>query len=568
MPSPDSAGAGQPTDAVPNDVAIELTPSNESMERLLIGNLDEARQQFPADDRRLLEPMQRLADWYAGQRRIADAEPLHEELLRLRTLSYGAEDPRLFTTLKQLAALAIAAGNWARAEAWLTAACVTQSHVEPPPGEVLGTLWNHLAEVCFEQAKYREATAHGERALALLREDAELPFTHPLVLRTLNNLGALHAARGEYHMAERLFRQNLRLSTPSVGKKDPALVRPLSNLAEVLRMQGRFAESEKYTREALNLCTRAFGLCHPLVAQALCNLALLKIEARRLPSAERHYRQALAIHRQIHPHGHPHLARTLRGIAELHLANRNLREADTALREALALDVKLLGPGHPQIAVTLRLLGQMYQSAGQFEHARQMWTRTLKLQQSKRVAADPQIATTLNLLAGLAAAQGDFERAHHWHLQALAIQEQSLGMQHLEVARTLLGLAEVELSRHEAAAAEVALKRALQIRESRLGSEHADVVEIRRRLQRAFGGTQPPTPVNTTETLAIDELHGWHALPDAEPRMAAPDVVAAEVTLLAEAAVSLENSLFQPVASKSKRRQKKQRKKPSSKVAS
>ena len=112
----------------------------------------------------------------------------------------------------------------------------------------LATTLNNLAEVYRTQGRFSEAEPLYRRDLAI--SEKTLGPNHPDVGMSLNNLASLYQAQGRYAEAEPLYRRSLAILENSKGPDHPDVAGVLNNLAELYQAQGRFAEAEPLYRRA------------------------------------------------------------------------------------------------------------------------------------------------------------------------------------------------------------------------------------------------------------------------------------------------------------------------------
>jgi tetratricopeptide (TPR) repeat protein len=80
---------------------------------------------------------------------------------------------------------------------------------------------------------------------------------------TLNNLAALHRARGNYAQAEPLYQRALTICEQVLGPQHPDTAQSLNNLAELYRAQGNYAQAEPLMKCALAIYEQVLGPLHP-----------------------------------------------------------------------------------------------------------------------------------------------------------------------------------------------------------------------------------------------------------------------------------------------------------------
>ena len=137
--------------------------------------------------------------------RYAEAEKLCLAALK-EAEDFGEQDPRLATSLNNLAVLYDAQGNYAQAEPF-----------------------------------YQRAITIYEKALGP---------EHPDVAAAINNLAELYRARGQHAQAEPLYQRELAILEKALGPEHPDVAATLENYALMLRVLDRHDEAEKMEARA------------------------------------------------------------------------------------------------------------------------------------------------------------------------------------------------------------------------------------------------------------------------------------------------------------------------------
>jgi tetratricopeptide (TPR) repeat protein len=112
----------------------------------------------------------------------------------------------------------------------------------------LATSLSNLALLYEAQGRYAEAEPLHQRALAT-RERALGP-EHPYVATSLNNLAELYRVQGRYAEAEPLFKRALAIWEKAPGPEHPHVATSLENYAALLRQTGRNAEADRVDARA------------------------------------------------------------------------------------------------------------------------------------------------------------------------------------------------------------------------------------------------------------------------------------------------------------------------------
>ncbi len=112
----------------------------------------------------------------------------------------------------------------------------------------LATSLNNLAELYRAQGRYAQAGPRYRRALAI-REKALGP-EHPQVATSLNNLAELYRVQGKYAQAEPLYQRALAIWQKALGPEHPQVAMVLENYTVLLHRLNRDAEADKMEARA------------------------------------------------------------------------------------------------------------------------------------------------------------------------------------------------------------------------------------------------------------------------------------------------------------------------------
>ena len=112
----------------------------------------------------------------------------------------------------------------------------------------LATSLNNLALLYRAQGKYAQAEPLYKRSLAI-REKALGP-EHPDLALNLNYLALLYETQGKYAEAEPLYKRSLAIKEKALGPEHPNLAAMLGNYAIFLRKMDRDAEAEELEARA------------------------------------------------------------------------------------------------------------------------------------------------------------------------------------------------------------------------------------------------------------------------------------------------------------------------------
>ncbi|MFL6262201.1 MAG: tetratricopeptide repeat protein [Thermoanaerobaculia bacterium] len=318
-----------------------------------------------------------------------------------------------------------------------------------------------------------------DRALPLLQQSLELRTRlfgpeHPQVAESLEALGTLTAARGDYDGGEALHRQALKMRRKLLGPGDPAVAESMNSLATDLFSKARYDEAEPLFRGALAINRRHFGNDHEEVATNLANLGLLEKQRRHFPEAEALDRQALAILRHVYGPAHPMIATGLNNLAVVQTESGNLTGAEASYRQALAAAHRVYGEEHPEIALELNNLAALLAQKGDNAGAEALLRQSLAIRRKMLGPEHEQVAMGLNNLARAIQDQGRLAEARPLFEESLRISRKALGEEHPRTATTLANLATLRAAQGDYAGAEPLARQALAIRRKALGEKHPD----------------------------------------------------------------------------------------------
>ena len=319
--------------------------------------------------------------------------------------------------------------------------------------ENLGALYGYDGRYADAAAAYREALAalpaeaagglHGARAhegLGLVFQDLgdyaaserELSLSlsvreeiygprHPMVARTLSNLGNVAIYRGQYARALEVYQRALGVLEAVADDNHPDIAMTLGNVAVAQEATGDYAGALATYERALALRIKAFGPEHPEVALTTANKGNVLARLGRYDEAEALITAAIAMRRKVQSSEHPDLVRTLSNLGSARLdraagsSDADARAASTAaiapLTEALEIAIRKLGADHPLVGQALYYRARALLGAGRVPAAKVDAERALEIIRKAFAADSGEVLETTwglvqVLVAAGAAAQG------------------------------------------------------------------------------------------------------------------------------------------------------------------
>ncbi|MEM7354601.1 MAG: serine/threonine-protein kinase [Acidobacteriota bacterium] len=343
---------------------------------------------------------------------------------------------------------------------------------------------NVLGGLSKAQGDYSLAERRHSQALDIYRR--RLGRQSVKVAEVLNDLAMVRRSQGQYQEAEALFREALAIFGANDEGQEDAAVTTLGNLALVLENQQRYDEAEAMMRQALGRSRVINGAPHPVVATQLNNLAFILEQRGDYRAAETFYRQALAMRRDVLEPQHPEIQESLNNLGAALFRRGDFAAAEVPLSEAMEQAQQHLGEAHPDLAPLLNNLALVRKRQQDYAGARELYEKALELRSEHLGEEHPLVATSLDNLAILLFDRGDSNAAEPLYRQALEVRRKVLGVEHVAFAKSLINLASLESRRGRFTAAVRLHRQALDIRRAKFGDEHPRVASSLSRLAEAL----------------------------------------------------------------------------------
>jgi CHAT domain-containing protein/tetratricopeptide (TPR) repeat protein len=357
----------------------------------------------------------------------------------------------------------------------------------------------------YDAGKYQDGIPIEARALAI-RENA-LGATHPLVGDSLENLGNLYSAAGDYAQAESAYQRGLaiRQLQSSSGYQDA--VKLLIKLADLYRNTAAYSKAEAVYRRALAICEKDLGPEHAYTASSLYGIASLLATKGDYDQAEPLYQRALAIRERVLGAEHLDTARALGGLANMYRDRGSYAQAIPLYQRAVAIREKVQGAEHPGTAQVLNALAALFKNTGAYAEAELMHKRALAIREKTFGPEHMETAHSLSGLADLYSITGAYARAESMYRRAISIQEKAPNADRTNLAFSLNNFAEMycDMGRYEQA--EPLLRRAVAIADESLGPEHYYTAAMLGSLAKVYAhtGTYAQAKPLLRRAIAINE---------------------------------------------------------------
>jgi len=296
---------------------------------------------------------------------------------------------------------------------------------------------------------------------------------------TLNGLGDMYQAQGNYEQAEYWFKTCLSKAQNRLGGVHDYIGSSLNNLAALYYHQSRYAEAIPLLTEAIEIKRKSSDNDNYSLADSLVNLAFMYIETRDYPRAEQFCLQALKLGDKYY-----NFDRALNALAKLYYVQERYEEAENLL--AKALKNNKLKNDELGVSQTLNNLACLYREQERYEEAEPIFLEAIRLRKELRGENNPDTASSLNSLANMYDTQNRYDEAEIFYLKALEIRRNLLRHDNPEVAETLHDLAFLYHRQNRHFEAEPLYIKALDVRRTFLGNRHSDVALTMNNLAKLY----------------------------------------------------------------------------------
>jgi tetratricopeptide (TPR) repeat protein len=312
----------------------------------------EIGQKAPGDHSPVLAKMLTdLAFCLYSESRDSEADPFFRKSL---VLNPGHDNSDGAITRSLLAQVLEREGHLSEAWQFANDAAETVDRLEGPSFNLAITR-HILAGVLRDMGNLLEAEKLEGQTLALWRKQGG---SHVDVVYSMDNLGVILLAEGDWKRAEPLLREGLKLRQQHHGAKHPLVGTSLLNWGHVLQAKGELRGAEKCLHQAMDVLRETMGAESWRLKDVLDRFALLRLDRGDFPGGESYARQALEMARRLGGDTNPEVATSLVEVALAREFQGDASGAEPLLRKALEIRRKLFSPQHPAIAAVQTRLGE------------------------------------------------------------------------------------------------------------------------------------------------------------------------------------------------------------------
>ncbi len=344
-------------------------------------------------------------------------------------------------------------------------------------------LYERVSEL-YQAERYDEAIPLAEEALAI--DQAQYGPQHRYTAFSLNKLGRLHQASGNFDKAETLYQQAFSIREEQLGSDHAETIDTLKSLASVYLEAGKYTKSKSLYQRLLVIREAELGENHLEVAQILNTLGLLHRRMGAYDKAELVYQQALSIQEQQLGTDHPDTAITIDNLALLYQMKGNYEQALAFNEKALLIFEQQLGADNFHTLLSLSNLASLYQETGRYDQAKRAYYGVLTAQVEQLGEDHPETAISLDNLASLYNLMGRYEKALSLNQRSLKILEQRLGNNHPNTVIALNNLASLYQKMERYQEAEAIFLQVVASQKAAFGDFNSDTATSLRNLGQVY----------------------------------------------------------------------------------
>ena len=295
------------------------------------------------------------------------------------------------------------------------------------------------------RTQFEQAEQFFNQALTIREETLEP--SDPLIAECLTDLGLLFFFRAKYAQAEAYIQRALAILLTQ-DLQTPQLAEALDNMALMYSVQEQYARAEPLYQQALQLRERLLGADHPDVSETLNNLAALYIKQENFLLAQPLLERAVLI-REKNPGKDFSFIGVLRlNLAKIYREQGSFSQAEALLLQTLAQWEQLLGPEDNDVAYVLMNLARLYAAQHDYARAEPLFLRSRTIFERIYGSDDPRVIEGLRELARVYRETGNYNRAEQCYRQVITTLERLHGVENPRVAEVSSELAQLYEARH------------------------------------------------------------------------------------------------------------------------
>ncbi|KAJ5116785.1 P-loop containing nucleoside triphosphate hydrolase protein [Penicillium angulare] len=283
------------------------------------------------------------------------AEMMAEKSANARTELHGPDSQETLSSLRTLASVYHARGDWDMAES-------LQIQLMDSSRRVLGPehhdTTRHLTNLAITYGSLGKLEQAEKLQVQIL--DTYLKSFGPEHSRTLGamvNLSITYRKQGKVKEAEKLQLRVIHTRKRIKGTEHIETLGTLNLLCHTYRYQGRLQKAERSQMQAVRSLTETVGLDHPATLHGMKTLSSIYLDQGRFEEAERLRFQHMDICKRTLGPDHPYVLRDMKAIAQNLYSSGRVQDALQMMIECVQLSSKTLGTEHRKTINLISIMG-------------------------------------------------------------------------------------------------------------------------------------------------------------------------------------------------------------------
>ena len=338
-----------------------------------------------------------------NQLEITEALKIYERILNHQKETLGVKNQNYINTLKVIAYLQIYLGHYDLSRKYYAELLNLQKKVtgkqDPEYAEILRKL-SYVHQNLGEPNKALEFITEAHEIYKQLKDTKQYNLEKHIDI--IANMALVHYALGNYAKSKFLFEARV-MSTihDNLNGKHPQYTAFLNNLATLYLDMGQLELAEKKYKETLRLKAKSVGTNSTSYANTLSNLGDVYVEMNRYQEAENNYHEALRIRKVFLGEDHPYYGITINNLATLYHNSSNYKEAEKYYQQFVQIQEKNFGQNNLNYALAIHNLGSLYEDLNKYKEAEKMTKKALQIREAKLPETHPLLGLTYFNLASM-----------------------------------------------------------------------------------------------------------------------------------------------------------------------
>ena len=288
--------------------------------------------------------------------------------------------------------------------------------------------------------EYNLALKYYTRELELNRSLYE--ENHPVIVRSLNNIGSVYLSIAEYEKALAYLLKSLEMSQRIHEGDHLDIAKTLNNIGSVYRLKAEYDKALEYYSKSQAISQRIFEGDHTDIAISFNNIGLVYELMGKYDEALENHHKSLKMREKIYQGDHSDIAKSLNNIGSVYSSKGEYEQALEYHLKSLEMQKRVYEGDHTDITASLNNIGSFYYKKTDYDKALIYFLESLEMDKRIHSGDHPNIAISLNNIALVYTRKMEYDEALKYFSEALAMQLKIYQGDHPDVALSLANLSD------------------------------------------------------------------------------------------------------------------------------